>query len=160
MTTAIQSALERARQVQCVGSFDLECDAETAFPFFSPEGEREWVSGWDPKPLFPEQIVFDRDTVFREGAPEAIWTIVDVDWRAHRVEYVRFVPASHSAHIIVKVEATDWCRCQVTVSYTVTAFGENAATLLDAFSKPAYAAKMQDWKRRTIAVLANHKSRR
>jgi hypothetical protein len=155
MTVTIPWALEHARQVHCDGSFDLECDADTAFPFFSPEGEREWVTGWDPKPVFPEQIVFDRDAVFREGTAEAIWTIIDVDWQTHRAEYVRLAPASHSAHIIVKVEATESSRSQVSVSYTVTAFGENAAALLDAFSEPAYAARMQDWKRRICGLLAS-----
>jgi hypothetical protein len=155
MTAPIPSVLEHARQVHRDGSFDLECDADTAFPFFSPEGEREWVTGWDPKPVFPGQIVFDRDAVFREGTPEAIWTIIDVDWQSHRAEYVRFAPASHSAHIIVTVESTESSRSQVIVSYTVTAFGANAATLLEAFSAPAYAAKMQDWKRRISGLLAS-----
>jgi hypothetical protein len=151
---AASSIAARARQIHCTGGFDLECDADTAFPFFSPEGERKWITGWNPQPVFPEQIVFDRDTVFREGTPEATWTIVDVDWHTHRAEYVRFAPTSHSAHVIVKVEAPELSCSQVVVSYTVTVFGENATALLDAFSESAYAAKMQDWKRRVTAVLA------
>jgi hypothetical protein len=152
MIATILPVLKHAQQVYCSGSFDLDRDPDTVFPFFSPEGEREWVSGWDPKPVFPEQIVFDRDTVFREGVPEAIWTIVDVDWESHRAEYVRFV-ASHTAHIIVSVESIASIHSHVIVSYTVTAFGEEPDTLLATFSQPAYAAKMQDWKRRISSCL-------
>jgi hypothetical protein len=36
-----------AQQVIRTGGFDLPCDADTAFPLFSPEGEREWASGWN-----------------------------------------------------------------------------------------------------------------
>jgi hypothetical protein len=159
MTATILPSLRQARQIHCSGGFDLECAADTALPFFSPEGEREWTSGWDPKPVFPEKIAFDCDTVFREGAPEAIWTIVDVDSKSHRAEYVRFA-ASHSAHIVVKIESIGSIRSHVTVSYTVTAFGEDPDTLLATYSEPAYAAKMQDWKRRISAILDARKSRR
>jgi hypothetical protein len=33
-----------AQQVIRTGGFDLPCDADTAFPLFSPEGERECVN--------------------------------------------------------------------------------------------------------------------
>jgi hypothetical protein len=138
------------RQVSRSGSFELACNAEVAFPLFSPEGERDWVTGWEPRPVFPENIVFDRETVFREGKGhnDAIWIIVGADWKTHRAEYVRVASASHAAHIVVKVDALDAGRSNVTVSYTVTAFGTNAGTLLESFSEDAYAAKMRDWQRR------------
>jgi hypothetical protein len=145
------------QQVRRTGGFDLECDVDTAFPLFSPEGERAWVDAWDPKPVFPDQIAFSRDTVFRvgTGAEEALWTVVDVDWHTHRAEYVRFAPASHSAHIIVKIERTESGRSRVVVSYAITIFGADQSSLLDAFSEDGYAATMRNWKHRITAFLAN-----
>jgi hypothetical protein len=153
---AVPSTAPPVRQVHRTGAFDLDCDADTAFPLFSPEGEREWVSVWDPEPVFPDQITFARDTVFREGkgADQALWTIVDVDWQIHRAEYVRLAPASHSGHIIVEVESTGPSRCRVVVSYVITVLGEGHARLLDAFSEAAYAAKMQEWSCRISNLLA------
>jgi len=156
--STMMPASASASQVQRTGSFDLDCDPETAFPLFSPEGEREWVSGWDPKPVFPDQILFCGDTVFREGIPEAIWTIVEVDRRNYRAEYVRLAPASHSAHIIVTIESTESGRSRVIVSYAVTTFGDGQACLLDSFSEDAYAARMRDWQRRITALLADRRS--
>jgi hypothetical protein len=147
--------LKSARQVSRSGSFELPCSAELAFPLFSPEGERDWVTGWDPRPVFPEKIAFERNTVFREGKGDndAIWMIVDADWKTHRAEYVRVASASHAARIVVKVEAQGTERSNVKVSYTVTAFGANAESLLDAFSEEAYAAKMREWQKRFEALL-------
>lgn len=144
-------------QTSRVGEFDLDREPDTTFPLFSPEGERDWVSGWNPKPVFPEQIIFERDTVFRhgDGREEALWMILDVDWRAHRAEYVRVVPRSHSAHIVVTVKSAGSGRSHVTVSYTVTAFGHDQAQLLETFSEDAYAAKMRDWRQRISSRLAN-----
>jgi hypothetical protein len=147
--------IESARQVRRIGSFELPCDAEVAFPLFSPEGERNWVTGWDPRPVFPERIAFDRDTVFRQGQgdDDAVWMIVDVDWKTRRAEYVRVAPDSHTAHIDVKVERLDGERSEVTVSYTVTAFGANVEALLQTFSEEAFADKMRDWQERIRSFL-------
>lgn len=140
---------ETAEQVMRTGSFELPCKPQAAFPLFSPEGEKKWVPGWDPHPIFPVTIAFARDTVFREGKgdEEAIWTIIDADCQTRRAEYVRLAPASHTAHIIVQVDALGQDHSKVTVSYTVTAFGEHANTLLESFSEGTFAKKMQNWQR-------------
>jgi hypothetical protein len=148
-----------AQQVSRTGSFDLTCSAEAAFPLFSPEGERQWVKGWNPQPLFPEEIEFRRDTVFRQGAgeEEAVWTIIDADWETYRAEYIRVATASHTAHILVAIESLASQRCRVTVSYTITAFGAHRQHLLDAFSETAYAAKMSKWQRQINECLETRK---
>lgn len=142
-------SIQTAQQVTREGAFDLNCDADKAFPLFSPEGEREWIKEWDPRAVFPETVEFRRDTVFRQGRgdEEAVWTIVEVDWKTHRAEYVRAAALSHAAHIVVKVDPTGTRSCHVTVGYSVTAWGEQGENLLDSFSETAYAAKMRNWQR-------------
>jgi hypothetical protein len=151
----VSSTGHRPQQVSRIGSFDLPCSADTAFPLFSPEGEREWIKEWNPRPVFPEKIEFSRDTVFAQGAAseEAVWTILDADWQGHRAEYVRVVPGSHTAHIVVNVEPLAADRSRVTVSYTVTAFGPHGDAMLRQFSEDAYAVKMGNWQRQIIALL-------
>jgi len=150
---------QAARRISRTGTFELPCNAETAFPLFSPEGEKHWVPGWDPYPVFPDTIAFVRDTVFREGKgnEEALWTIVEADLRAHRAEYVRVAHASHTAHIIVEVEPLGPERSKVKVSYTVTTFGKHSGPLLENFSEQVYAAKMQNWQRWITGFLTDRK---
>ncbi len=147
------------QQVSRTGEFDLACNADTAFPLFSPEGERDWVSDWNPRPVFPETTEFRRDTVFRQGngKEDAVWTIVDADWQTHRAEYVRVAPASHAAHIVVKVGTVGPGCSHVAVSYTITPLGEHAASLLDAFSESAFAAKMRNWRQQISEHLEKSK---
>jgi hypothetical protein len=137
------------------GEFELACGADEAFPFFSPEGERSWVTGWNPQPVFPDTITFCRDTVFRQGEEddEAIWMIIDVDSESHRAEYVRVAPASHSAHIVVEVQPLMPENSRVIVTYAITTFGKGSALLLEAFSESAYAEKMRNWQRQISAQL-------
>jgi hypothetical protein len=147
----------RAQQVLRSGEFDLACSADEAFPLFSPEGERCWVAGWNPQPVFPERIAFARDTVFRqgEGDEQAIWTIVDLDPVSHRAEYVRVASASHTAHIVVKIDPVNQTKSHVTVTYAITVFGTSgSSSLLDQFSKSSYAEKMRSWQRQISQCMA------
>jgi len=144
-----------AEQISRRASFDLPLSADAALPWFSPEGERQWVKGWNPQPVFPETIAFRRDTVFREGEGQekAVWTILDADRETHRAEYVRMAAASHTARILVTIEPVGAERCRVTVSYTVTVFGAHRQQLIEAFSEDAYAARMGSWQRQIRACL-------
>ncbi len=118
------------------------------------------MKGWAPTPVFPDGIEFARDTVFREASSgeEAVWIIVDADWKTHRAEYVRLAPDSHTARIVVKVEPLAAERSKVVVSYTITAFGEGPANFVAVFSEEAYATKMRDWQKQISAYLEGRKS--
>jgi hypothetical protein len=146
---------QSAQRVARAGGFVLPCDAEKAFPLFSPEGEREWVKGWDPKPIFPITIEFRRDTVFqtREAGGEAIWIILAAERKSYTAEYVRIAASSHSAHIVVKIEPLSKKQSRVDVNYTLAAFGETAANLLAEFSEDAFVKKMLDWQQRIVKHL-------
>jgi hypothetical protein len=152
-------SMSGAVRVRRSGGFELPCGGDRALPYFSPEGEREWVTGWDPKPVFPEAIEFRRDTVFIEGpaGKEAIWTIVDADFAKRRAEYVRVAADSHAAHIVVQIEELARERSRVLVSYVVTAFGEDKS-ILEGFSELGYAQKMHEWRRRIETCLESRQS--
>ena len=149
-----------AQQLHRTGSFDLPCSPDQAFPLFSPEGERLWIKTWDPKPIYPDTIEFCRDTVFREGEAndDALWTILDADPVARRAEYVRHAANSHAAHITVKIDPAS-TGSQVTVTYTLTVFGPNAAELLANFSESGYVEKMRNWHSQITAYLETADSR-
>lgn len=152
----MSSSLQRkAQQVIRTGGFDLPCDADTAFPLFSPEGERQWAPGWNPIAVYPETIAFTTNTVFRlgQGSEESIWTILEADSQTHRAEYVRVAPASHTARIRVNVEPVSPNRSHVIVSYAVTAFGEHASTVLEPFSEGVYAQRMREWQQQISECL-------
>ncbi|HKV82086.1 MAG TPA: hypothetical protein VJP02_28315, partial [Candidatus Sulfotelmatobacter sp.] len=144
-----------AQQVIRTGGFDLPCDAHTAFTLFSPEGEREWVPGWNPIAVYPETIAFTANTVFRlgQGSEESVWTILEADSQRHHAEYVRIAPASHAARINIKIEPVSPNRSHVIVSYTVTAFGEHTSTVLESFSEGAYAQRMREWQQQISTCL-------
>jgi hypothetical protein len=63
----LSQSKKTTEQVVREGSFELDTSADRALLFFTPEGERAWVKGWDPKPVYPPQagVVFKANSVFR-----------------------------------------------------------------------------------------------
>jgi hypothetical protein len=66
---------------------------ETVFEMFTPEGERAWAAGWDPRPIHPPDETGARDAVFstEHGGRDAVWTVTELDRANNVAGYVNFV---------------------------------------------------------------------
>ena len=111
-------------RVEQQGSFDLAMGADAAFPLFSPEGERIWVPGWDPKPIFPvdDVVRWQTDavwTIVRDGELLTWWT-VNVDRANLEASYVHF-STGRAVRVTVRVERLSSRSCRVHVQYLITA---------------------------------------
>ena len=141
--------LNHAEQITRDGEFELPCAADTAYPLFSPEGEKHWVPGWSAKPVFPvNKMPLETETVFMTDEPHgpAMWMIAAADKRTRRTEYVAFEPKTHCGHITVRVEVIAAERCRVHARYTITAFGEHKKEFMQAFNQEAFGERMLRWK--------------
>jgi hypothetical protein len=111
-------------RVEQKGSFELPMTAETAFPLFSPEGERLWVPQWNPTPIFPVDDVVRWQTnavwsIVRDGEPLTWWT-VEVDHKNRNASYVHF-STGRAVRVNVHVEPIRPSACRVQVEYIITA---------------------------------------
>jgi hypothetical protein len=101
--------------------------------FFTPEGERAWVKGWDPKPLYPPEasVVFKANSVFRvDGDGErSLWTIVEADLQGHIAEYVYVVEGERLSRVRVRIQSLSEEHCQVRVHYGIRRLRKRACTL-------------------------------
>ncbi len=138
-------------------SFELNTNADKALQFFTPEGERAWVNGWDPKPVYPAQkgVVFQTNAVFRLSGDgdESIWTILEANLKEHIAEYVYVVEGGRVSRVRVQVEPLTASRCRVHVRYVHTAISEKGLHFIAAVTEAAYAQKMQDWQRLVTAAI-------
>ncbi len=144
-------------QVVREGSFELDTSAERALHFFTPEGERAWVQGWDPKPVYPPQatVAFQANSVFRldHGGERSLWTIVAADLHNRVAEYIYVVEGERLSRVRVQVEPLGQRRCRVRVQYVHTATSESGLQFVASVSEEAYAQKMRDWQRMVSAAI-------
>lgn len=144
-------------QVIREGSFELDTTADKALLFFTPEGERAWVDGWDPKPVYPAQkdVAFQANAVFRvdENEEKSLWTIVEANLKEHVAEYVYVVEGERLSRVRVQTQPLTGNRCAVHVRYVHTATSEKGLRFLATVTEEVYAQKMRDWRRMVSAVI-------
>jgi hypothetical protein len=144
-------------QVALEGSFELDTSADKALLFFTPQGEKAWVKGWNPEPVYPPQteVVFQTNAVFRvnEDSEHSLWTIVEANFERHVAEYVYVVEGVRLSRVRVDVEPRGANRSRVRVHYVHTATSEKGIQFLASVTEQAFAQKMLSWQRMVSAVI-------
>jgi hypothetical protein len=144
-------------QVIREGSFELDMNAGRALQLFTPEGERAWVKGWNPKPVYPAEavVVFRANSVFRvdQDGEHSLWTIVEADLQKHIAEYIYVVEGERVSRVRVQIEALGEQRCLVRVYYVHTATSQKGRHFVATVTEEVYAQKMRDWHRMVSAAI-------
>jgi len=161
LACGVQSDFSRERksgaQIIREGSFELDTTADKALLFFTPEGERAWVEGFAPKPIYPAQkeVAFQTNAVFHldDVQEQSIWTIVEANSKDHVAEYVYLVEGQQLSRVRVQIEPLVGSRCRVHVHYVHTALSEKGLQFLATVTEDTYAQKMRDWQRMVAAAI-------
>jgi hypothetical protein len=144
-------------QVVREASFELDTSADKALPFFTPEGERTWVNGWDPNPIYPAQpeVAFQANSVFRldHDGERSLWTIIEADLQEHVAEYIYVVEDERLSRVRVQIRGLSEERCRVQVRYVHTAISEKGLRFIAGVTEESYAQKMRDWQRMVNAAI-------
>jgi hypothetical protein len=155
--TKLPESKMTTKQVVREGSFELDASADKALLAFTPEGERVWVKGWNPKPVYPPQqgVMFKANSVFRVDQDEerSLWTIVEADSREHVAEYIYVVEGERLSRVRVQIEPLSERHCRVHVHYVHTAISEKGVEFVASVTEESYAKKMQDWERSVSAAI-------
>ncbi len=135
----------RPEQFVATGSFDLNCPVTDAFPMFEPIGEKRWAEGWDPKPIYPDDIEPNVGTVFetlgKKGVP-SIWTICRYE-KNRKIEY-NVVTPGHDVTQITVLCLSSGGKTHVEVTYRITGLAEKGNELGRAH-KDHYSELMEHW---------------
>jgi hypothetical protein len=139
------------------GEFDLAISAKQAFPLFSPEGERPWAAGWDPKPVFPaeEAVRWQRNAVFTtdHNNEHLTWWILDVDRATRTADYLN-VGNGRISRITVHVQSIDESHCHVDVTYILSATEASASELVQRANSEQMRHRMIHWKQAIEEAIA------
>jgi hypothetical protein len=142
--------------VERTGVFRVARPLDQAFPLFSPEGERRWVVGWEPRYLHPRDVPSAAPgTVFQTNhqGEETQWLVLRYSPSEGHAEYVRVTPASRIG--VVTVRATErGGATEVEVTYRMTSLSPDGTRVLAAMTDESYAAMLREWEARIAAATA------
>ncbi len=132
-------------------SFELPASIADLFPLFSPEGEKQWVPGWDYENLMgitelSEDYIFLTKT-HDHGKADAIWIVKRYDPAAHFVQFYKIEPGEKIGVVSVQCTELETRRTAVQVTYKYTALSATGETFVAEFSESAYAKFIAEWQR-------------
>ena len=152
---AQQASASQRASVQYSFSFLADAPRNRVFELVTPEGERRWAPGWDPRYLTASKLEFH--TVFETGGAHhrRIWIIDSVDVSSGHIRYVALQPDTQVATIDVTVRAEKQ-QSRVSVNYAIVSLSaQNDPRVRD--SAPDTAALGEHWRAAfEAALLAEH----
>ena len=146
----------RAQRVVRHGSVDVALPLPEAFELFTPEGERRWVAGWEPRYLHPADGRLEAGMVFTTavGGEETLWMVSAHDPRAGHADYMRLTPGSRIGLVRIRCNALGERRTRVDVTYEMTALSDSGNDAVRAFGDKPFASVMQAWSESIDCLLA------
>ena len=128
------------------GQFELSVPAEKAIGFLTPEGERDWVPGWNP--IYPAgEPTEESGTVFTTDihGVETVWLIQEIDRTRRTAAYFRVTPGRNAGTVHVRCDDVPDSRCVVTVTYDMSLLPGSDTAGLDAYDDAPFEAMMSHW---------------
>ena len=114
-----------SRRVERTGTVSVALPPDEAFPLFTPEGERSWVSGWAPtypaggRPDPAPGVAF----VLGKEAGASTWLVTRYDAAARGASYAYVLPEHRAVLVDVDVEAGPGGGSRARVAYRMTSLG-------------------------------------
>ena len=129
------------------GSFTLPLAPADAFDFFTPDGERLWVDGWNPV-ILSDCGATQPGAIFLtdHGGEETIWTVIEADRPAGRLKYSRTSPGRRAGLVAVELRP-DATGTSVTVSYDITALSADGEESVKSMDEAGFEAMLGEWER-------------
>ncbi len=124
------------RRVRCTGTVRLPAGIAAPLDLFTPEGERAWAAGWDPRFPALAEDGSESGTVFQtsHGAHPGTWVVASRE-PGRSIRYTRVIADQDAGTVTVTLDSSDPASgAQVTVSYDLTALTEPGAAHLAQFA--------------------------
>ena len=138
--------------VTCTGGFEIAVPLDRAGHLFTPEGEREWVEGWDPRYPDPHADRFGVGTVFVTDGPagEVTWVITAA--QDGFKSYARWDRRGIVTVVEVELEAAGADATRVGVTYRMTALDDSVRAEPAEF-EAGYDEYMEEWRAAIVPFL-------
>lgn len=145
------------RSIRRIGTVDVACAPADAFAYFTPDGERLWVPGFDPEYLHPFSGEQGLGAIFTttHGGEDTLWMILRFSPDEGVAEYARVTPGSRRGTVRVSLAAIGHESTRATISYDLTALSDAGDGVLAAMSETAYTEMLSEWERRIAVALAS-----
>jgi len=142
--------------VQHSQSFELSIPIEKAFPLFSPEGEKHWVTGWEYRSVAGSKNLQEDDvfltSTHNHRTTDAIWIVKRYDPEAYIVQYYKIEPEEKIGLITIECTVLSSSTTNVAVTYRYIALSKSGGAFLEKFTGEVFEDFIAEW----VKLLENY----
>lgn len=130
-------------------AFEMAIPIAALFQLFSPEGEKQWVPGWDYENVMgttelSEDYVFLTKT-HDHRTTDAIWIVKKYDPKSHFVQFYKIEPEDKIGVVTVQCTELEAERTKVQITYKYIALSATGERFVSEFSESAYEEFIGQW---------------
>jgi len=118
-------------------------------PLFCPVRELDWCESWNPKVVFSQSGLVEKDCIFitEQGETEVVWIVTDYDINKGHVEMFYHVPEVLITKLEIQLSAINSKQSKAVITYSKTSLSTLGNKLLNAFTKESYDTMMDSWEK-------------
>ncbi|MCG8581989.1 MAG: hypothetical protein MI866_18830 [Bacteroidales bacterium] len=118
-------------------------------PLYCPVRELDWCENWDPKAVYSNSGLVEKDCVFitSHGNDDVVWIVSDYDVENGHVVMYYYVPGVLVTKLEIQLEALTEKQSKAVLTYSKTAISDIGKTALESFTKKEYDLMMDSWEK-------------
>ncbi len=125
-------------------------------PLYCPVRELDWVESWDPKTVYSQSGLVEKDCIFitTHGDKEVVWIVTDYDVEAGYVAMFYHIPEIVITKLEIQLSQENPHTTKALLTYSKTSLGVEGNKILETFTQEAYDLMMQSWEKAMNHYLA------
>ena len=118
-------------------------------PLYCPVRELDWCENWNPKAVYSNCGVVEKDCVFitSHGEDDVVWIVSDYDINAGHVVMYYQVPKELITKLEIQLTPINDNKTTAVLIYSKTSLSEQGDKVLEEFTKKEYGIMMDSWEK-------------
>ena len=122
---------------------------EDIMPLYCPVREVDWCENWNPKAVYSNSGVVEKDCIFitSGGKKNIVWVATDYNIEKGHVEMFYHIPEVLVTKLEIQVTAISEATTKAVLTYSKTSLGKMGDKILDEFTNEDYDIMMDSWEK-------------
>ena len=139
--------IEKPKRITHTYEQRIKGTIEDIMPLYCPVRELDWCESWNPKIVFSNSGLVEKDCIFitPHGEDDVVWIVTDYDTQTGHVKMFYHVPGVLVTKLEIQLTPITAEETKAVLTYSKTSLSEEGDKALEEFTKESYDIMMDSW---------------
>ena len=149
LTGESKMRIEKPNRISHTYEHTINGTVEEIMPLYCPVREVDWCEGWNPKVVYSNSGLVEKDCIFitSHGDDNFVWVVTDYDIEKGHVEMVYLIPNVLVTKLEIRLTPISKEITKAEITYSKTSLVEIGEKVLEKFTKEEYDIMMDSWEK-------------